>query len=144
VVLVRLLMLALRLLMLMTIRGEAVRGCLVWKRRRTQTILQAGTCGQRRLLIANVAPDQVGSTAEERVRRSGMAESSTLPCVRLWMVRAHSYVLGTPRCCCSIYLLLLLLLMLLLPLHWEGSVMTVLELENRWLRRSPGAREIVL
>jgi hypothetical protein len=142
VLLIRVLLLTLGLLMLMTIRGEAVRGCLVWKRRRTQTILQTGTCGQRRPLIANVAPDQVGSTAEERVRRSGMAESSTLPCVRQWMVRAHSYVLGTPRCCCSIYLLLLL--MLLLPLHWEGSVMTVLELENRWLRRSPGAREIVL
>lgn len=79
------------------------------------------------------------------MRRSGMAESSTLPCMLRQMVRAHSYVLGTPRCYCSIYLLLLLeLLLLLMPLHWEGCVMTVLELENWWLRRSPGAREIVL
>lgn len=75
----------------MTIRGEAVGDSLVG----SQTILQAGTCREGRLLmmmmqiVANVVvPHQVGSAVEERVRRSGMAESSTLGSVRL--TRRHN------------------------------------------------------
>lgn len=75
-------------MLLVTIRGEDVRDCLVGP----QTILQAGTGRERRLLllIANAVPHQVGSAAEERVRRSGMAESSTLDSVRLMMTHGHN------------------------------------------------------